>query len=565
MKKIYSLFLTLILASFSYGQVINEVDPDQSGSDTQEFVEISWTANTSLDGLVLVTFNGNGDASYGAFDLDGFSTDANGFFVVGNTAVNGVDLVQPSNFLQNGADAVALYTGSDTDFPNGTAATTSNLLSALVYGTNDSDDTDLLSALGETTQYNDTATESMQRQGDGSYLAAAPTPDAANSAETCDLILSNINSTCDAITAGTDTYTATVDFTGGGTGTYTVTATSGTVDLTQGDPSVDATGTITVTGINEGTDITINAADGGACDLDANVFSPSCVPSNDLPITDDFDYSDGSLIGNGLWTAHSGTPGDFQVLSGQGVVQHGAPSEDINIEFTAVTGSVYYSFDFSVDNPGNVIGTNGTDFEYFAHLMNDGGSFRARLDIVAPNTTGDYTLGISSGTSTAEATCATDLTFGTTYRVTVRFGQDNSEAQLWIDATSETDTSISGSTGGAQTVNQFAFRQSDSSENETIRVDNLTLSQSFNETLSLNQFDATSFSIFPNPTNTGIVTITSSVNEEINVQVFDLLGKQVKNETLTNNTLNVSNLKTGIYLVKITQNNASVTKKLVIN
>lgn len=564
MKKLYFLFLTLILASFSYGQVINEVDPDQSGSDTEEFVEISWTANTALDGLVLVTFNGNGDTSYGAYDLDGLSTDANGFFVIGNTAVNGVDLVQPSNFLQNGADAVALYTGNDTDFPDGTAATTTNLLSAVVYGTNDGDDTGLLTGLGETTQYNDTATESIQRQGDGSYLAAAPTPDAANSSETCDLTLSNINSTCDAITTGTDTYTATVDFTGGGTGTYTVTATVGTVDLTQGDPSVDATGTITVTGITEGTDTTINVTDGGACDLNANVFSPSCVPSNDLPISDGFDYADGSLIGNGLWSSHSGTAGDFQVVSGQGVVQHGAPSEDVNIEFTSVTGDVYYSFDFSVDDPGNAIGTNGTDFEYFAHLMNGGSNFSARMDIVAPNTTGDYTVGISSGTSTAEATWATDLVFGTTYRVTVRFNQDNSETQLWIDANAETDTSISGTSGGAQTVNQFAFRQSDSSENETIRVDNLVLSQTFNETLSTNNLESNSFSLYPNPTNTGFVTISSSNSDVMSVQVFDILGKQVKSETLTDNTLNVSDLNTGVYILKITQNNASTTKKLVI-
>ncbi len=50
----------------------------------------------------------------------------------------------------------------------------------------------------------------------------------------------------------------------------------------------------------------------------------------------------------------------------------------------------------------------------------------------------------------------------------------------------------------------------------------------------------------------------------MNVLVYDILGKQVKNETLSNNTLDVSNLRTGIYIVKITQNAASVTKKLVI-
>lgn len=70
--------------------------------------------------------------------------------------------------------------------------------------------------------------------------------------------------------------------------------------------------------------------------------------------------------------------------------------------------------------------------------------------------------------------------------------------------------------------------------------------------------------MYPNPTKTGFVTISSLNNNGTSVQVFDILGKQVKNETLTQNTINVSNLKYGVYILKITQNNATVTKKLVI-
>jgi len=82
--------------------------------------------------------------------------------------------------------------------------------------------------------------------------------------------------------------------------------------------------------------------------------------------------------------------------------------------------------------------------------------------------------------------------------------------------------------------------------------------------LSVTDFNANTFSLYPNPTNTGSVSIASTNSEAISVQVFDILGKQVKNQTLTNNTLNVANLKSGVYIVKITQNNASTTKKLVI-
>ena len=126
--------------------VINEVDADTAGTDTLEFVELfdGGSGNTSLSGFVLVVYNGNGDLSYNAFDLDGFTTNNEGYFVLGNAAVSNVSFVVGSNSLQNGADAVALYSGNATDFPNGTAVTTANLVDALVYDTNDSDDPDLL-------------------------------------------------------------------------------------------------------------------------------------------------------------------------------------------------------------------------------------------------------------------------------------------------------------------------------------------------------------------------------------------------------------------------------------
>ena len=83
-------------------------------------------------------------------------------------------------------------------------------------------------------------------------------------------------------------------------------------------------------------------------------------------------------------------------------------------------------------------------------------------------------------------------------------------------------------------------------------------------TLSNVNFNTVKFSMFPNPTSTGFVTITSNNSDNIQAQVFDVLGKQVLNNTISNNRLNVSSLNAGLYIVKLTQNNASVTKKLII-
>jgi len=56
--------------------VINEINPDPSevGTDTTEFVELYGTPGMSLDGYVMVCFNGStgtNNVSYGAYDLDG--------------------------------------------------------------------------------------------------------------------------------------------------------------------------------------------------------------------------------------------------------------------------------------------------------------------------------------------------------------------------------------------------------------------------------------------------------------------------------------------------------------
>ncbi|MDB9842800.1 T9SS type A sorting domain-containing protein [Polaribacter sp.] len=70
--------------------------------------------------------------------------------------------------------------------------------------------------------------------------------------------------------------------------------------------------------------------------------------------------------------------------------------------------------------------------------------------------------------------------------------------------------------------------------------------------------------IYPNPTNIGQVTIDSPENGYISVQVYDVLGKQVKKEILISDVLSVSDLTPGLYIVQITQNGFYTTKKLLI-
>lgn len=84
-------------------------------------------------------------------------------------------------------------------------------------------------------------------------------------------------------------------------------------------------------------------------------------------------------------------------------------------------------------------------------------------------------------------------------------------------------------------------------------------------TLSSSSFDKLNLNLYPNPVRNGLVTIKTNNNQPLQVVVFDVLGKQVISRTVSNNTLNVSSLKAGIYLVQVTENNTTSTKKLIVN
>ncbi|NND89183.1 MAG: T9SS type A sorting domain-containing protein, partial [Flavobacteriaceae bacterium] len=94
---------------------------------------------------------------------------------------------------------------------------------------------------------------------------------------------------------------------------------------------------------------------------------------------------------------------------------------------------------------------------------------------------------------------------------------------------------------------------------EAVFFDNMFIN---GEVLGVATNNALSFSVSPNPA-TSNVFINSSVNGEMNVAVYSILGNKVMN-TVTNGNLDISSLKSGVYLVQITQGSATATQKLVV-
>ena len=83
-------------------------------------------------------------------------------------------------------------------------------------------------------------------------------------------------------------------------------------------------------------------------------------------------------------------------------------------------------------------------------------------------------------------------------------------------------------------------------------------------TLSIRNNTISGLKVYPNPIVDGTLFISTELNAERNVQVYDLLGKQVLNVTTSNEAINISTLNTGLYVVKIIEAGNSATVKLAV-
>ena len=84
-------------------------------------------------------------------------------------------------------------------------------------------------------------------------------------------------------------------------------------------------------------------------------------------------------------------------------------------------------------------------------------------------------------------------------------------------------------------------------------------------TLSSSSFNAIDgLTMYPNPLRGNTLYFNSTANADMSVQIYDVLGKEVVNSKVMNNTVNVSGLNAGVYIVKVTEEGKTATRKLVI-
>ncbi|OFX59611.1 MAG: hypothetical protein A2046_05255, partial [Bacteroidetes bacterium GWA2_30_7] len=74
------------------------------------------------------------------------------------------------------------------------------------------------------------------------------------------------------------------------------------------------------------------------------------------------------------------------------------------------------------------------------------------------------------------------------------------------------------------------------------------------------------FKIFPNPAN-NILNIVSSENQNLNVNIYNLLGKNVYSENSITpiSKINISDLPNGMYIISVVSENSQISKRIVIS
>ena len=70
--------------------------------------------------------------------------------------------------------------------------------------------------------------------------------------------------------------------------------------------------------------------------------------------------------------------------------------------------------------------------------------------------------------------------------------------------------------------------------------------------------------VFPNPIKTDQLYITTKNNLPKIIEIYDVLGNRVIASKLLGKSINISKLASGIYILKIKENELSATRKLVV-
>lgn len=556
MKKFYILLLLCSFIGFAQNPgdiIITEImnNPAAVSDTTGEWFEVYNTTGSAIDmdGWTLKDDGSNLhvlDAAVGGTTI----VPANGYLVLGrssDTTVNGnapVDYSYDTDgfTLGNGSDEVVLI------LPDGvTEISRINYDNGATFPDLSGESMQLDPAFLNSNDYDDGNNwcPAITPYGDGDL----GTPGTANDAcaPTCQAGLGTSTADCDTVNPGAtdDTYTVMLDYFGAATGeTFVVSTTPSGFTIGGDDPTSVADGTIMISGVTEGTDITIsvsNTGDGGLCDLTRDVTSPVCVPvgSVDLELVGilDFDTPAGGSSGKGI---HLVANADIADLSEYGLGSanngDGTDGQEYTFPQQAVSNGDHILLIRDLPAMENYLTTAGYNL----------------WDVILEDTDGDAANGNGNDAVELFKNGAVVETFGD-------INDGNSAANGWNYGDSWAYKDVLGSVW----PNGWIYGPADCTDGANTIFDT-TCVYPFVASLSNDSFNSIDFTIYPNPVKEGIINVITTSNSAKTIEFFDMIGRNIMSAELEGDIVDVSNLNRGIYLMRVTQDGVSTTEKIII-
>ena len=125
----------------------------------------------------------------------------------------------------------------------------------------------------------------------------------------------------------------------------------------------------------------------------------------------------------------------------------------------------------------------------------------------------------------------------------------------WINPSNDSATALMTSTDSSpETISYFMFRQDSTSETASLEIDELKIGSTLDFVLDVIEFDDLEIVIYPNPVQTKLNF--SGLTSPVQATIFDMLGKRQLQSEVTN-SLDVSQLKSGLYMVEIKNENSA--------
>jgi len=86
-------------------------------------------------------------------------------------------------------------------------------------------------------------------------------------------------------------------------------------------------------------------------------------------------------------------------------------------------------------------------------------------------------------------------------------------------------------------------------------------------TASIDNLESYKLSIYPNPltSKNRVLHINANFKEDVIVKVYDISGKEILSKKIKTNTINLSTLKTGVYIINVKQKNINHSSRLIVN